>query len=51
MLLKLLEGTAPIDPMQPIAKRKETFRQVRRRHLDPDSLQFRLTLEISLPFY
>jgi signal transduction histidine kinase len=34
--------------MQPIAKLKETFRQFRRRHLDPDSLQFRLTLEISL---
>jgi heavy metal sensor kinase len=48
MLLELLEGTAPIDPMQPIAKLKETFRQVRKRHLDPDSLQFRLTLEISL---
>jgi heavy metal sensor kinase len=48
MLLELLEGTAPIDPMQPIAKLKETFRQVRLRHLDPDSLQFRLTLEISL---
>ncbi len=34
--------------MQPIAQLKETFRQVRQRHLDPASLQFRLTLEISL---
>jgi heavy metal sensor kinase len=49
MLLKSLAGTAPQDfSMQPIAKLKETFRQVRQRHLDPASLQFRLTLEISL---
>jgi signal transduction histidine kinase len=34
--------------MKPIAKLQETFRQVRQRHLDPASLQFRLTLEISL---
>lgn len=48
MLLELLEGTVPINPMQPIAKLQEKFRQVKKRHLDPDSLQFRLTLEISL---
>ncbi|WP_309733809.1 ATP-binding protein [Chamaesiphon sp. OTE_75_metabat_556] len=34
--------------MKPFAKLQETFRQVRQRHLDPASLQFRLTLEISL---
>lgn len=34
--------------MKPIAKLQETFRQLKQRHLDPDSLQFRLTLEISL---
>jgi heavy metal sensor kinase len=34
--------------MKPLAKLQETFHQVRRRHLDPASLQFRLTLEISL---
>jgi signal transduction histidine kinase len=34
--------------MKPFAKFQETFRQVRQRHLDPASLQFRLTLEISL---
>jgi heavy metal sensor kinase len=34
--------------MQPLAKFKERFRQVKQRHLDPASLQFRLTLEISL---
>jgi heavy metal sensor kinase len=49
MILKSLAGTAPQDfSMQPIAKLKETFRQVRQRHLDPASLQFRLTLEVSL---
>jgi heavy metal sensor kinase len=49
MLLKLLAGKAPPDfPMKPFTKLKETFRQVRKRHLDPASLQFRLTLEISL---
>jgi heavy metal sensor kinase len=49
MLLKLLEGTPPPDfPMKPFAKLQETFRHVRQRHLDPASLQFRLTLEISL---
>jgi heavy metal sensor kinase len=49
MLLKSLAGTAPQDfSMKPIAKLQETFRQVRQRHLDPASLQFRLTLEISL---
>jgi hypothetical protein len=34
--------------MQPLTKFQERFRQVRQRHLDPASLQFRLTLEISL---
>jgi heavy metal sensor kinase len=34
--------------MKPFAKLQETFRQVRQRHLDPASLQFRLTLEVSL---
>jgi heavy metal sensor kinase len=34
--------------MKPFTKFQETFRQVRKRHLDPASLQFRLTLEISL---
>jgi signal transduction histidine kinase len=34
--------------MQPLAKFQERFRQVKQRHLDPASLQFRLTLEISL---
>jgi heavy metal sensor kinase len=34
--------------MKPLAKLQETFRQIRRRHLDPASLQFRLTLEVSL---
>jgi heavy metal sensor kinase len=49
MILKSLAGTAPQDfSMKPIAKLKETFRQVRQRHLDPASLQFRLTLEVSL---
>jgi heavy metal sensor kinase len=49
MLLKLLEGaTLPDFPMKPFAKLQESFRQVRQRHLDPASLQFRLTLEISL---
>jgi heavy metal sensor kinase len=49
MMLKLLDGTAPIDfSMQPLAKFQERFRQVKQRHLDPASLQFRLTLEISL---
>jgi heavy metal sensor kinase len=48
-MLKLLDGTAPIDfSMQPLAKFQERFRQVKQRHLDPASLQFRLTLEISL---
>jgi heavy metal sensor kinase len=48
MMLKSLAGTAPQDFSMNIAKLKETFRQVRKRHLDPASLQFRLTLEISL---
>jgi heavy metal sensor kinase len=49
MMLKSLERTAlPDFPMKPIAKLQETFRQVRQRHLDPASLQFRLTLEVSL---
>ncbi len=39
---------SPDFPMKPFAKLQETFRQVRQRHLDPASLQFRLTLEISL---
>ncbi len=48
-MLKLLDGTAPPDfSMQPLTKFQERFRQVRQRHLDPASLQFRLTLEISL---
>ncbi len=48
MTLKLLEGTAQIDlPMQ-LNKLMERFRQAKQRHLDPASLQFRLTLEISL---
>jgi heavy metal sensor kinase len=34
--------------MKPLAKFQERFRQVKQRHLDPASLQFRLTLEISL---
>jgi heavy metal sensor kinase len=49
MMLELLEGIAPLDfPMKPFDKLKERFRQVKQRHLDPASLQFRLTLEISL---
>jgi heavy metal sensor kinase len=49
MLLKLIEGAAPPDfPMKPFAQLQEKFRHVRQRHLDPASLQFRLTLEISL---
>jgi heavy metal sensor kinase len=49
MMLKLLEGTPPLDfPMKPFTKLLETFRQARQRHLDPASLQFRLTLEVSL---
>jgi heavy metal sensor kinase len=47
-MLKSIAGTAPQDFSMNIAKLKETFRQVRQRHLDPASLQFRLTLEISL---
>ncbi len=48
MMLKSFEGTPLLDlPMKPI-KIQETFRQVRQRHLDPASLQFRLTLEVSL---
>jgi signal transduction histidine kinase len=35
-------------PMKPFTKFKETFRQVQQRHLNPASLQFRLTLEVSL---
>ncbi len=34
--------------MKPFVKLQETFRQVRQRHLDPASLQFRLNLEVSL---
>jgi heavy metal sensor kinase len=49
MLLKSLERTTlPDFPMKPFAKLQETFRQVRQRHFDPASLQFRLTLEVSL---
>jgi heavy metal sensor kinase len=49
MLFKSLAGTPPPDfPMKPFAKLQETFRQVKQRHLDPASLQFRLTLEVSL---
>jgi uncharacterized protein YbcC (UPF0753/DUF2309 family) len=49
MMLKLLEGThRPDFTMKPFTKLQETFRQVRQRHLDPASLQFRLTLEVSL---
>jgi heavy metal sensor kinase len=64
MMLKSFAGTALLDlPMKPL-RIKETFRQIRQRltlarfprlrsetrqrHLDPASLQFRLTLEISL---
>jgi hypothetical protein len=48
-MLKLLDETAPPDfSMQPLTKFKERFRQVKQQHLDPASLQFRLTLEISL---
>jgi heavy metal sensor kinase len=48
-MLKSLERTALSDfPMKHLAKLQETFRQVRQRQLDPASLQFRLTLEISL---
>jgi heavy metal sensor kinase len=48
MTIESFEGTALLDlPMKPL-KIKETFRQIRQRHLDPASLQFRLTLEISL---
>jgi heavy metal sensor kinase len=36
------------SPMKPFDKFKETFRQVQQRHLNPASLQFRLTLEVSL---
>jgi heavy metal sensor kinase len=49
MMLELLEGIAPLDsPMKTFDKLKERCRQVKQRHLDPASLQFRLTLEISL---
>ena len=34
--------------MKPFAKLQERFHQVKQRHLDPASLQFRLTLEVSL---
>ncbi len=34
--------------MKPFAKLQERFHQVTQRHLDPASLQFRLTLEVSL---
>jgi heavy metal sensor kinase len=48
-MFRLLEGIVPLDfPMKPFDKLKERFRQVKQRHLDPASLQFRLTLEISL---
>jgi heavy metal sensor kinase len=49
MLFKSLAGTAlPDFPMKPFAQLVETFRQLQQRHLDPASLQFRLTLEVSL---
>jgi heavy metal sensor kinase len=35
-------------PMKLIHKLKEALRQTRQRHLDPSSLQFRLTIEIAL---
>jgi heavy metal sensor kinase len=64
MTIESFKGTVLVDlPMKPL-KIKETFRQIRQRltlarfprlrsetrqrHLDPASLQFRLTLEISL---
>jgi heavy metal sensor kinase len=48
-MLKSLAGKAPPDfPMKPFDRLKERCRQVQQRHLDPASLQFRLTLEVSL---
>ncbi len=47
-MIESFAGTALLDlPMKPI-KIKEALRQIKQRHLDPASLQFRLTLEISL---
>ena len=47
--IKLLEETALLDfPMKLFDKLQERCRQVKQRHLDPASLQFRLTLEVSL---
>ncbi|AFY97050.1 sensor histidine kinase [Chamaesiphon minutus] len=34
--------------MKPFAQLKERFHRIKQRHLDPASLQFRLTLEVSL---
>jgi hypothetical protein len=49
MTIDLLNGTTPPDfPMKFLARFQETFRQVKQRHLNPASLQFRLTLEVSL---
>jgi heavy metal sensor kinase len=50
MLLLALRGSVNSEyfPMRLTHKLSETIRQVRQRHLDPSSLQFRLAIEIAL---